>query len=129
MFRVMLKSKLHRVRVTGTSLHYVGSITIDEDLMEAVELIENELVQVVNVNTGARFDTYAIPGKRGSGVIELNGAAARLAEPGDLVIIMAFGWFGELEIKNHTPLVVTVDDENHIAAYLHNEAEHNLSLH
>ncbi len=128
MFRVLLKSKIHRARVTGTNLHYVGSITIDEDLMEAVEITENERVEVVNVNTGDRFDTYAIPGVRGSGVIELNGAAARLAEPGDLVIIMAYGWFGELEVKNHSPFVITVDDKNHIRTYLHSEAEHNLSL-
>ena len=125
MLRTLMKSKLHRVRVTGTNLHYVGSITIDEELMERAELLENELVQIVNINTGGRFDTYVIRGPRDSGAIELNGAAARLAEPGDLVIIMSYGIYDPEEVKQHQPKVIVVDENNRILDFLDSEAEEN----
>ena len=125
MLRTLMKSKLHRVRVTGTNLHYVGSITIDEKLMEKAELLENELVQIVNINTGGRFDTYVIRGPRDSGAIELNGAAARLAEPGDLVIIMSYGIYDAEEVKQHQPKVIVVDENNRVLDLLDSEAEEN----
>ncbi|WP_067619163.1 aspartate 1-decarboxylase [Alicyclobacillus acidiphilus] len=125
MLRTLMKSKIHRATVTRTNLNYVGSITIAEDLMEAADLLENELVQVVNINSGARFETYVIPGKAGSGAIELNGAAARLAEPGDLVIIISYGMYDADEVKGHQPTVVLVDERNVIAEYVADEAERN----
>src|SRR5690606_41875307 len=90
MFRTMMKSKIHRARVTEADLNYVGSITIDQDIMEKVDILPNEKVQVVNNNNGARFETYVIPGERGSGVICVNGAAARLVQKGDVIIIIAY---------------------------------------
>jgi aspartate 1-decarboxylase len=114
MFRIMHKSKIHRAKVTDSNLNYIGSITIDQDLMEAANILENEKVQVVNVNNGARFETYALNGKRGSGVICLNGAAARLAEVDDKVIIMTFGFFEEKELNDFQVEVVQVDDNNKI---------------
>ena len=128
MLRTLMKSKLHRVRVTGTNLHYVGSITIDEELMERAELLENELVQIVNINTGGRFDTYVIRGPRDSGAIELNGAAARLAEPGDLVIIMSYGIYDPEEVKQHQPKVIVVDENNRVLDFLDSEAEENARM-
>ncbi len=125
LLRTLMKSKIHRATVTRTNLNYVGSITIAEDLMEAADLLENELVQVVNINSGARFETYVIPGKAGSGAIELNGAAARLAEPGDLVIIISYGMYDADEVKGHQPTVVLVDERNVIAEYVADEAERN----
>ena len=125
MFRTLMKSKIHRATVTQTNLHYVGSITIDEDLMEAADLVENEKVQVVNIHTGARFETYVIPGDRGSGVIGLNGAAARLAEPGDLVIIISYAAYSEDEVRRHRPTVVVVDADNRPVEALASEAEEN----
>lgn len=125
MFRTLMKSKIHRATVTQTNLHYVGSITIDEDLMEAADLVENEKVQVVNIHTGARFETYVIPGNRGSGVIGLNGAAARLAEPGDLVIIISYAAYSEDEVQRHRPTVVVVDADNRPVEALASEAEEN----
>jgi len=112
MFRTMMKSKIHRATVTEANLNYVGSITIDEDLMEAADLLENEKVQVVDNNNGARLETYVIPGPRGSGVICLNGAAARLVQPGDTVIIMSYAMMSDEEIKNHKPRVVFVNEAN-----------------
>lgn len=112
MFRTMMKSKIHRATVTEANLNYVGSITIDEDLMEAADLLENEKVQVVDNNNGARLETYVIPGPRGSGVICLNGAAARLVQPGDTVIIMSYAMMSDEEIKNHKPRVVFVNESN-----------------
>ena len=123
-----MKSKIHRATVTGTNLHYVGSITIDETLMEAADFLENELVQIVNINTGARFDTYVIPGERGTGTIELNGAAARLAEPGDLVIIISYGFYGAQETVGHHPTVVLVDEHNAPIMHIDRESEHNRGL-
>ncbi|MFD0586940.1 aspartate 1-decarboxylase [Paenibacillus sp. GCM10027627] len=112
MFRTMMKSKLHRATVTEANLNYVGSITIDEDLMDAADLLENEKVQIVNNNNGARFETYVITGARGSGVICLNGAAARLVQPGDKVIIISYGMMTSEEAKTHKPIITILDDSN-----------------
>ena len=114
MFRTMMKSKLHRAVVTEANLNYVGSITIDEDVMDHVDIYANEKVQIVNNNNGARFETYVIPGKRGSGVICINGAAARLAQPGDLVIIIGYGFMTNEEAKTHKPKVAILDAENKV---------------
>jgi aspartate 1-decarboxylase len=108
----MMKSKIHRAAVSEANLNYVGSVTIDADLLDAAGIYENEKVQIVNNNNGARLETYAIPGPRGSGVICLNGAAARLVQPGDIVIIIAYGLFTEAEAREHRPQVVFVDDRN-----------------
>lgn len=105
----LVKSKIHRVTVTEANLHYVGSITIDQDLMEAAGILPGERVQVVNNNNGARLETYTIVGERGSGVICLNGAAARLVQPGDIVIIMAYAWMNYEEAQNFKPKVVFPD--------------------
>ncbi|WP_379129289.1 aspartate 1-decarboxylase [Paenibacillus sp. sgz500958] len=112
MFRQMMKSKIHRATVTEANLNYVGSITIDEDLMEAADLLENEKVQIVDNNNGSRLETYVIPGPRGSGVICLNGAAARMVHPGDTVIIISYAMLSQEELANHKPTVVFVDDNN-----------------
>lgn len=110
----LLKAKIHCATVTEANLHYMGSITIDESLMEQAGILPNERVQVVNNNNGERLETYTIPGPRGSGVICLNGAAARLAQPGDIVIIMAYAFFQEDEAKTYKPTVVMVDENNHV---------------
>lgn len=110
----MLKSKIHRAVITQAELNYVGSITIDEELMEASELYEYEHVHVVNVNSGSRIETYVIAGERGSGVICLNGAAARAGQKGDPVIIMSYAAMTPDEIKTHRPKVVFVSDKNEI---------------
>jgi aspartate 1-decarboxylase len=107
-----MKSKIHRATLTSADLHYEGSLTVDEDLLDAADLVEFEEIQVVNVNNGARFTTYVIPGPRGSGVIQLNGAAARLGMPGDLVILISYGDYTEQEASHHSPRVVFVDDGN-----------------
>lgn len=107
-----LKSKIHRAAVTQAELDYIGSITIDEQLMEAAGLYEYERVHVVNVNSGSRIETYVIAGERGSGVICLNGAAARSGQRGDRVIIMSYAQMTPDELKNNPPQVVFVDDEN-----------------
>jgi len=114
MQRHMMKSKIHRATITSADLHYEGSLTLDADLMEAADLLPYEEIQVVNVNNGARFSTYVITGPRGSGVIQLNGAAARLGHPGDLVILISYGVFDEAETAKHKPHVVFVDADNHI---------------
>ncbi|MEU0939106.1 MULTISPECIES: aspartate 1-decarboxylase [unclassified Embleya] len=116
MLRTLLSGKIHRARVTQADLHYVGSLTVDEDLLDAAGIAEGEVVQVVDIDTGARLTTYAIPGPRGSGVIGANGAAARLIHPGDLVIVMAFVLLDETEIAGHRPRVVHVDTDNRIVA-------------
>lgn len=110
----MLKGKIHRATVTQAELNYVGSITVDEELLEASGIHEYELVQVVNINNGSRFETYTIAGEKGSGVICLNGAAARQAQTGDKIIIMAYAMMTEEEIKKYPPNIVFVDDENKI---------------
>lgn len=114
----MMKSKIHRATVTEANVEYVGSITIDRELMDAVGILPNEQVQVVDNNNGARLITYAIPGEAGSGVICMNGAAALLVNPGDVVIIMAFAGMTEEEAKAHTPRVILVDGENKIERVL-----------
>jgi aspartate 1-decarboxylase len=115
MYRTMCKSKIHRATVTGADLNYVGSITIDPVLMEAADLLEYEQVAVVNVNNGARFETYVIPGTAGDGEICLNGAAARLAHPGDKVIIISYGQYNEQEMESYRPVFIFVDEANRIA--------------
>ena len=107
----VLKSKLHCVKVTEANLNYIGSITIDEELLEAANLIPGEKVQIVNNNNGARLETYVIRGERGSGVVCLNGAAARLVQPGDVVIIMAYAWMSQEEAQSFKPAVVFPDTE------------------
>ncbi|AQG80808.1 aspartate 1-decarboxylase [Spirosoma montaniterrae] len=114
MFVNLLKSKLHRVRVTQAELNYVGSITIDEDLMDAAGLVENEQVHVVNNNNGERLITYVIKGERGTGIICLNGAAARRAQVGDIVIIISYAMMTIDEAKTHKPTVVFPDDNNRL---------------
>ncbi|URJ45020.1 aspartate 1-decarboxylase [Paenibacillus polymyxa] len=121
MFRTMMKSKIHRATVTEANLNYVGSITIDEDLMETSDLLENEKVQIVNNNNGARLETYVIPGPRGSGVICLNGAAARLVQPGDTVIIISYASMSNEEATTYKPTVVFVDEHNKPAQTMNKE--------
>ncbi len=108
----ILKSKIHRVKITQAELNYVGSITIDEDLMDAAHIIANERVQIVNNNNGARFETYAIKGARGSGMVCLNGATARLAQIGDIVIIMSYGFLPAEEARVYEPVLVFPDNNN-----------------
>ncbi|WP_096434901.1 aspartate 1-decarboxylase [Alteribacter populi] len=121
MMRHLMSAKLHRARVTEANLNYVGSITIDKDLMEAVNILANERVQVVNNNNGARLETYVIPGKRGSGTICLNGAAARLVQPEDTVIIIAYQWMDEQKAVNHEPKVAILNEDNQIVDLIQTE--------
>jgi aspartate 1-decarboxylase len=114
MLRTMMKSKLHRATVTEANLNYVGSITIDQDLMELIDVYENEKVQIVDNNNGSRFETYVIPGPRGSGVICLNGAAARLVQPGDKIIIISYGMMTSEEARNYKPLIAILDENNQV---------------
>ncbi len=114
MNRTMLKSKIHRARVTGSDLHYVGSITIDQDLLEAADILEHELVHVLDIDNGARLETYTIAGRRGSGELTINGAAARLVNTGDTVIVVSYGSYSEAELGRHEPRVVHVDGRNAI---------------
>ncbi len=114
MFLTILKAKLHRATVTEANLNYTGSLTIDRDLIDTAGIIVHEKVQVVNNNNGARFETYVIEGKRGSGIICLNGAAARLVQPGDKVIIMAYAHMTPEEASNYKPTVLLLDDNNQI---------------
>lgn len=112
MQRTMMKSKIHRATVTDANLNYRGSITIDRDLMDAADLLEFEKVHVVDIDNGARFETYVIEGPRGSGVICLNGAAARLVQPGDKVIVISYGIYDGSELAAYEPKIVHVDAEN-----------------
>lgn len=114
MFITMLKSKIHRATVTEANLNYVGSITVDEELLDAANILPNEKVQIVNNNNGARFETYTIKGPRGSGMICLNGAAARLVQPGDKVILISYALMDQKEAGSHQPAIVFVNDENTI---------------
>lgn len=114
MRRIMCKSKIHRAKITEANLYYEGSLTVDSDLLDAADILPFERVQVVNVNNGERFETYTIPGKRRSGTICLNGAAARLGHVGDEIIIITYGTYNEEELKNYKPSVVLLDKENHI---------------
>ncbi|QOY35819.1 aspartate 1-decarboxylase [Anaerobacillus isosaccharinicus] len=121
MFRQMMKGKIHRARVTEANLNYVGSITIDEDILDAVDMLPNEKVQIVNNNNGARLETYIIPGKRGSGVVCLNGAAARLVQEGDVVIIISYGLVTNEEAKTFQPKVAIMDENNRIVEMIGTE--------
>ncbi len=114
MLRYMLKSKIHRARITGAELHYEGSLSLDLALMEAANLLPYEKVDVYNVNNGARFSTYVIPAPRYSGEVRLNGAAARLGAVGDIIIIASYGLFQEEELREYRPLLVYVDEQNRI---------------
>ena len=114
MRRTMLKSKIHRATVTGSDLHYVGSITVDADLLEAADILEYELVHVLDVYNGARFETYTIAGARGSGEIKINGAAARLVHTGDTVIVVSYGEYEKEELEMYEPIVVHVSQDNEI---------------
>ena len=114
MRRTMLKSKVHRATVTGSDLHYVGSITVDRDLLEAADILEHELVHVLDVDNGARFETYAIAGDRGTGEVKVNGAAARLVHAGDTVIVVSYAGYSEAELKAYEPKVVHVDGRNEL---------------
>ncbi|MFF7459707.1 aspartate 1-decarboxylase [Kitasatospora sp. NPDC008115] len=114
MQRTMLKSKIHRATVTQCDLNYVGSVTVDEDLMEAADLVAGELVHIVDINNGARLETYVITGPRGSGIIGINGAAARLVHEGDLVIIISYAMVDDAEARELRPSVVFVDEANRV---------------
>ena len=114
MRRTMLKSKVHRATVTGSDLHYVGSITVDPDLLEAADILEHELVHVLDVDNGARFETYTIAGERGSSEVTVNGAAARLVHTGDTVILVSYGEYEQSELAGYEPRVVHVDAGNRI---------------
>lgn len=114
MFREMMSGKLHKATVTEANLNYVGSITIDQDLLDATGMLENEKVQVVNNNNGARLETYIISGERGSKTICLNGAAARLVQPNDKVIIISYKWLQETDCLTHKPKVAILNDNNDI---------------
>ncbi|QOT00519.1 aspartate 1-decarboxylase [Brevibacterium sp. JNUCC-42] len=121
MFRTMMTAKIHRATVTEANLNYVGSITIDKDILNALDLLPNEKVQIVNNNNGARLETYIIEGEPGSGVICLNGAAARLVQPGDVVIIIAYAVMTDEQARNHKPKVAIMDEHNKIAQLLAEE--------
>jgi aspartate 1-decarboxylase len=112
MYRTLMKSKLHRGTVTAANLHYVGSITIDRDLMEAADLYDNENVQIVDVDNGARLETYVIAGEAGSGDLCLNGAAARLVQAGDKIIVVSYAAYSDDEARKHRPTVVLLDEHN-----------------
>lgn len=123
MMRIMMNSKIHRAVVTEANLNYIGSVTIDRDIMDAVGLLANEKVAIVNNNNGARLETYVIEGKRGSRVICLNGAAARLVQEGDVVIIMSYVYVNDEEAANHRPKVAIMNPDNTIQEILNYEAE------
>lgn len=112
MLRKMLKSKIHRATVTDCDLHYIGSITVDVDLLERADILENELVHVLDIDNGQRFETYTIAGERGSGMVQVNGAAARLVAKGDKVIVVSYADYNEAELKDYAPIVVHVDEHN-----------------
>lgn len=117
MLRTMCKSKIHRATITDANLNYQGSITIDEELLEAADILPYERVQVVNCNNGVRLETYTMPGERGKGDICLNGAAARLGQPGDVVIIISYALMDDRECRGHKPVIVHVDGQNRIAPH------------
>ncbi|MHC0036140.1 aspartate 1-decarboxylase [Pseudoneobacillus sp. C159] len=124
MFRTMMNAKIHRARVTEADLNYVGSITIDEDILDAVGMVANEKVQIVNNNNGARFETYIIPGERGSGVICVNGAAARLVQKGDVVIIISYVMISDEKVATHKPKVAIMSEDNQIKELIAAEPAH-----
>ncbi|HET6448282.1 MAG TPA: aspartate 1-decarboxylase [Conexibacter sp.] len=118
----MLKSKVHRATVTDADLHYVGSITVDPELLEAADILEHEQVAVVDVNNGARFETYTIAGERGSGEMKVNGAAARLVHHGDTIIVISYAQYSREEMEHYAPTVGHVDSENQIVTVDHEVA-------
>lgn len=117
----MMKSKIHRARVTEANLNYVGSVTIDQDIMDQVDILPNEKVQIVNNNNGARLETYVIPGERGTGIICLNGAAARLVQKDDIVIIIAYALVTQEELANYRPKIAIMNDKNKIEQFIEEE--------
>ncbi|PLS16324.1 aspartate 1-decarboxylase [Bacillus sp. M6-12] len=123
MFRTMMNGKIHRARVTEANLNYVGSITIDENILDAVGMLPNEKVAIVNNNNGARLETYIIAGERGSGVVCLNGAAARLVQPDDIVIIISYVMIPEEKVRGHKPKVAIMDENNRIVEMISHEPE------
>jgi aspartate 1-decarboxylase len=123
MFRTMMNGKIHRATVTEANLNYVGSITIDSAILDAVGMVENEKVQIVNNHNGARFETYIISGEKGSGTICLNGAAARLVQPGDTVIIISYALMSDDEVAEHQPKIAIMDKDNTIKELIHAELE------
>ncbi len=123
MLRTMMKSKIHRATVTQADLHYVGSVTVDEDLLDASDILPGELVHIVDVTNGARLETYTIAGERGSGVIGINGAAAHLVHPGDLVILIAYAQVDDAEARELEPSVVFVDEQNKVVTLGSDAAE------
>ena len=112
----MLKSKIHRATITGSDLHYVGSITIDRELLETADIREHELVHVLDIDNGARFETYTIAGEPGSGEMRINGAAARLVQPGDTIIVVSYAGYQEAELDRYEPRVVHVNADNRIVS-------------
>lgn len=121
MFRHMMKAKIHRARVTEANLNYVGSVTIDEDIINRVGILPNEKVQIVNNNNGERLETYVIPGEKGSGVICLNGAAARLVQEGDIVIIVSYAMVEEKELADFSPKIAIMNEHNNIVNLIEEE--------
>ena len=119
----MMNSKIHRAQVTQADLNYVGSITIDEDILDAVGMLPNEKVHIVNNNNGARFETYIIKGERGSGVVCVNGAAARLVQPGDIVIVISYVYVDDKEARDHKPTVAIMGEGNKIKGMINYEPE------
>lgn len=114
MYRTIMRAKVHGATLTGVNLHYVGSVTLDAEIMEKLDILDNEAVQVLNLNNGARLTTYVIPGEAGSGVVALNGAAARLAQPGDKVLIVSYALMSEEEARSFRPKVAIVDECNRV---------------
>lgn len=121
MFRTLMNAKIHRARVTESNLNYVGSITIDEDILDAVGMVANEKVHIVNNNNGARFETYIIPGKRGGKDFCLNGAAARLVQEGDVIIVISYAMMAEEKVNGHQPKVAVMNESNEIVEVLGTE--------
>lgn len=121
MFRTMMKAKIHRAQVTDANLNYVGSVTIDEDILKQVDILPNEKVQIVNNNNGARLETYVIPGEKGSGVVCLNGAAARLVQKGDTVIIIAYALVSNESLASFKPKVAIMNEKNEIVQLIEEE--------
>lgn len=122
MYRTMMHAKIHRARVTEANLNYVGSITIDQDIIDQVGILPHEKVQIVNNNNGARLETYVIPGERGSKVVCLNGAAARLVQPDDIIIIVAYASLADEELENFKPKVAIMNEDNEVIQVIEQEA-------
>ena len=124
MFRTLMRAKVHGATLTGANLNYAGSLTLDSDIMDRLDILPNEMVQVLNLNNGSRLTTYAIPGEKGSGVVVLNGAAARLGQPGDKVLIVTYATMSEEEARGFRPKVAIVDERNRILEILEDAAVH-----